>query len=66
MISDALAQIAAMKGADEAKLSTLHARFTAAMSVIEAMREWAQHPTPVNIQALRSAEMRLDDALKDG
>lgn len=66
MISDALAQIAAMKGADEAKLATLHARFTAAMSVIEAMREWAQHPTSVNIQALRSAEMRLDDALKDG
>ena len=66
MISDALAQIAQMKDADEAKLATVHARFTAAMSVIEAMREWALHPTPVNLQALRGAEIRLDEALKDG
>lgn len=66
MISDSLAQISAMKTADEAKLAMLHGRFTAAMAVINAMREWAAHPTLVNLQALRSAEMRLDETLKDG
>lgn len=66
MISDMLAQISAMKTADEAKLATLELRFAAAMSVLGAMREWALHPTSVNLQALRSAEIRLDEALKDG
>jgi len=66
MISDALAQIAQMKEADESRIATLESRFTAAMSVIGAMREWALHPTPVNLQALRGAEIRLDETLKDG
>lgn len=66
MISDALAQIAHMKEADEFRITILESRFTAAMAVIEAMREWALHPTTVNLQALRGAEIRLDETLKDG
>jgi len=42
----------------------LRVQLSAAMAVIEAMREWAVHPTSVNVQALKAAEIRLDEVLR--
>jgi hypothetical protein len=64
MISDMLVKMSdawASAGATEDRLRT---QLAAAMAVIEAMREWAAHPTGVNVQALRAAESRLDEVLK--
>lgn len=64
MISDMLVTMSeawTSAGANEDRLRT---QLAAAMAVIEAMREWAMHPNSVNIQALRAAEMRLDEVLK--
>ena len=64
MISDMLVKMSdawQSAGASEARLRD---QLAAAMAVIEAMREWAVHPTSVNVQALRAAEMRLDEVLK--
>lgn len=64
MISDMLVKMSdawANAGATEDRLRE---QLSAAVAVIEAMREWAAHPTPINVQALRAAEIRLDEVLK--
>jgi hypothetical protein len=64
MISEMLLQISSMKQADEDKIARLEERFTAAMALIEAFREWTVHPNNINVAAIHAAELRLDDILK--
>lgn len=63
MISEMLLQISSMKQADEDKIARLEERFTAAMAVIEAFREWSNHPNNVNVAAVHAAELRLGEIL---
>jgi len=64
VISEMLLQISSMKQADEDRIAKLEERFSAAMGVIEAFREWSNHPNNVNVAAVHAAELRLDDILK--
>lgn len=66
MISDMLQQMSSAWTHAETNEQRLRDQLSAAMAVIEAMREWASTPNSVNVQALRAAEVRLDDVLKGG
>ena len=64
MISDMLVKMSDAWANANATEDRLREQLSAAVAVIEAMREWAVHPTPINVQALRAAEIRLDEVLK--
>jgi hypothetical protein len=64
MISDMLVKMNDAWTTATANEERLREQLAAAMAVVEAMREWAVHPTSVNVQALRAAEIRLDEVLK--
>lgn len=66
MISDILDKMGSAWVHAESNERRLRDQLAAAMAVIEAMREWANTPSAVNVQALRSAEVRLDEVLKGG
>lgn len=64
MISDMLVKMSDAWTTAGQNEDRLRDQLSAAMAVIEAMREWAIHPTNVNVQALRAAETRLEEVIR--